>query len=786
MDREKGQADSERLRGPMVAGDREVFEKAMRAATGVAWEGDWLEAISAYERALEEFPESVPALSGLGMAYRSVGRPGKALEIYRRASEIEPEDPVLLQQLAKALEEVGHKKEAARAFLACGRQYIEQQRAPQLAAGCWEAAADLDPSCVDVRVALLKQYQREGRTGKAVGECLALAGLYRDRQRPDYAIRLCEHAQRLAPDNPDVSSMLDELRQDGEMRAGADAGTRSASEAAVEPELAEVVGLDFEAAEAYEQREEKGSPAEVTRRKALSELAESIFREQEPFGMGAGGRGRRTVDALISEAIDLQARGKAAEAVTAYEKVIEAGGDCAAVQFSLGYLYQELRRFDDAVAEFKRAAAHSDYRLGSYFALGECYRARGRVNEALEHFIEVLKTIDVANAREEHTDDLLSLYEHLSDGYLVEGHRSQALDFVNSLVSLLKDEDWEDRVRAARQILDTLAGQGTGVSLAEALTVPHWERTLESIATSREYVRRGLYYSAMEECHYALESTPTCLPVHRQLADVCLAMGDVEEAVNKFVVIGDTYRTRGLPRQAVAMYERALDLAPMDAGVRAKVIDLLVSDGNIDDALREYLMLADSHYRLAQMGLAREAYEEALRLAHRSDEARDWTVRILHRIADIDTQRVDWRRAVSVYERIRDEAPGDERARRSLTELYHRLNRPERAIQELDGLLQLYRERGRAERMFSVLSDLVERWPDSIPLRGRVAEVHLDVGDTEVAVEHMERLAHLQLDAGQREEAKATIRAIIALNPPGVDGYQDLLETMGTTGQAGA
>jgi tetratricopeptide (TPR) repeat protein len=765
-----------------VAGNRKVFKRAMQAATDAAWDGKWSDAIEAYKGALGEFPDNVDALTGLGMAYASIDQPKDALDAYRRASELESDDPVLLERVGQALEQLGRRKEAAKAFLACGKQYMDQQQAPRLAAECWEAAVRLDPTCVGTRVALLKYYQRQGRIGEAVDQCLSLAETYRDQERLDHAMRICQHAVKLSPRSSKALAMLDELRYGGQGEGESQPQWDSESEVATEPGLPEAAILEFEASDTSEPAEQKGSPVELTRRRALSDLAESVFEEQEATATRAEVLSKGTIDALISKAIDFQTRGKAEEAIAAYEEVIASGADRPAVHFNLGLLYHDRLRFDEAVAEFQRAISHPDYRLGSHFALGECYRARGRIDEALEHFIEVLKIVDLATVERQHADDLINLYEHLTDGYLVKGDEAQALEFANSLVTFLNEQGWEDKVRVARQRLDVLTRDGPVVSLAEVLTVADSERILESIAMSQEYVRRGLFYTAMEECHFALESTPEYLPIHRQLAEVSLAMGKTEEAVEKFVVIGDAYQARGAARQASAMYERALKLAPMDTGVRTKLIHLLISHGEIDQALSHYLILADSHYHLAQMRQAREIYQEALRLAPRGDDERDWTVRILHRIGDIDMQQVSWRRAVSVYERIRELAPADERARVSLMELYYRLDEPEKAVQELDRLLEVYRDEGGSERMFAVLDDLIERWPDKISLRARAAQVHLDAGSIEEALEHLDRLGDLQLDAGRTEEAKATLRAIIALNPPDADEYQVLLDRIETGG----
>jgi tetratricopeptide (TPR) repeat protein len=756
----------------------------MRAAANVAWEGDWEQAIEAYERALTEFPENVDALAGLGMAYASAGRAEDALDVYQRASDLAPEDPVLMEQVGKALERLGRKERACHAYLTCARQYSKQEQRSHLAVACWENAARLKPNSVEAHASLLKHYQQQGQIRAAVDECLTLARVYRDQGRTDYGIRVCQHALKLSPRNAQALALLDKLRYGEQPPEGQDEeeglpAPETGQRPAEDVELPDAETLEFTTSPADEAAEQKGSPVESTRRKALTDLAESVFEEEEPAATKAERLSKEAIDALISRAIDFQTRGDIEEAIAAYQKALEAGPERPAIHFNLGLLYQENLRFEDAIAQFERAVSHPDYKLGSHFALGECYRARGRINEAVEHFIEVLKIVDLATVEREHADDLINLYEHLTDGYLAKGDHDQALEFANSLVTFLNEQGWEDKVMLARQRLDTLTQEGPVVTLAEALTVPDSERILGSIAMSQEYVKRDMHYAAMEECYLALESAFNYLPIHRQLAEVSLAMGKVDEAVKKLVAIADTYEVRGTARQAAAMYRRALTLAPMDTAVRTKLIDLLISHGEIDQALSNYLILADSFYHLAQMDQALEVYQEALRLAPRVDQERDWTVRILHKIGDIAMQRVDWKRAISVYERIRNVAPSDERARLTLMELYYRLDQPRKAVQELDDLLESYEAEERLERVFAVLNDVVDRWPEAVPLRARLAQAHLDAGHTEEALDHLDKLGDLQLNAGREAQARATIRAIIALQPPNVGEYKLLLEQIG-------
>lgn len=766
-----------------MAGNRKAFKEAMQAGANATLKQDWSEAAAAYQRALAEFPHDVGALTGLGSAHSSMGQFEDALDAYQQASALSPDDHALRERIGETHEKLGQGKEAAEAYVAAAERYNSQGNT-RLALELWRDAIHAWPDCLPAHVQLLQHYQRQHQVNEATEECLILARIYQKQGQTDYAIQVCEYALQLAPHNPQVMTLLDSLRYTSQPVAAPEETNLPSQDvdtlaAMLEKPLSSAM-LDFDIALESEAHEERGSPIELARHKALTDLAESFFEEETTAAPAVPPKLSKTeIDALIGRAIELQTQGKVEETIDVYERVIQAGVDRPAVHFNLGLLYQDKLRFDAAISQFERTVSYPDYTLGSHFALGECYRAKGRVDEALEHFIVGLKIVDLATVQREHADDLIQLYEHLADGYIAKGDRDKALQFTNSLVTFLSEQGWEDKVTQARQRLNTLTEEGPILSLAEMLTVPRSDDILKSLALSQEYTKRGMFYAALEECYYALDYAPSYMPIHRQLAQIMLAMGKEEAAASKLTVIADTYLAQDNVSQAIAMYRRILKLTPMNTAVQAKLIDIFISRGEIDDALTHYLNLADCYYQLAQMNLARETYQEALRLAPRGTATRRWEVRILHKIGDIDMQRVDWRRATEVYEQIRKLAPDDERARLTLMELHYRLNRPELAIAELDGLLKIYHEEGKKQRIFTILEDTVRERPDSIPLRTRLAQAHLDSGNVEQALEHLDRLGDLQMEAGQHEDAKATIKAIIMLRPPNVEAYQHLLDQLG-------
>jgi tetratricopeptide (TPR) repeat protein len=395
-----------------MAGNRKAFEKAMQAAVSAAWDQKWDKAIANYQRALSEFPRDASALLGLGMAYSGAGQLEAALDAYQRASDLAPDDPALLERIGQTREQLSQRKEAAEAYLASAERYLSQRQTTHLALDRWQDAARVWPDSLQAHTQLLRYYQAHGQARDAVGECLALVRIYEAQGKMNHAIRVCEHALKLSPRDPEVLTVLNSLRY-GEQAAvepEAEIPSEETEPLAAIEEPSGPVTPDLQAAPETEAIEERGSPIDITRQKALSDLAESFFEEDVVTALAVTPRlSKAEIDTLIGRAIDFQTRGKIEEAIDAYERVIAAGVDQPAVHFNLGLLYQEKLRFDAAISQFERTVSHPEYTLGSHFAMGECYRARGRIDEALEHFIEVLKIVDLATVQRAQADDLNSL-----------------------------------------------------------------------------------------------------------------------------------------------------------------------------------------------------------------------------------------------------------------------------------------------------------------------------------------------------------------------------------------
>jgi tetratricopeptide (TPR) repeat protein len=776
-----------------VANDRAHYDAALSKAHDYGWEQEWQAAIREFQVAAAEFPQEPAPYSGLGEAYAQLDQLQKALDNYKLAARYSKGDIIYLSKVSELQERLGQHKQASQTYVAIGEVQWRRQLANDAVAN-WQRAARLDPDSLAANQKLAAVYQRQGQPAEAIDAYLAMARILQGEGRNEQALQACRAALQLNPRHADVLTAI-ELLQHGE-RLGSDAATPAAPGYTTEPPgvagaSEPLVSADLAASSLSgpfgeselswdEGKEESSSPVQDARRLALEQLAEELFEDEdvEAASPGRAGLSKHERDALISQALDFQTRNLVHEAIGCYEQIVAAGSGSTAVHFNLGLLYQNKLRFEDAIRQFEIAVKDNEYRLASLFALGESYRGRGRIDKALEHFIQVLKIVDLATVQHEQADRLIELYENLADSLLTKGDSERATAFANGLVDFLGRKGWEDKVKDARARLDALSG-GRTMILGDMLTAGS-EQVLESLYLSQEYNRRGLYNSAIEEVFRVIQLSPDYLPAHLQLADLLNRQGRLEAAAQKYVTIGDTYRARSDLNGSIYAYERVAELSPLDVSIKVRLIELLKRHGRIDDALNHYLGMGETYFQLAQVDKARETYQEALKLAPRGSADRGWRARLLKLIADIDMQRFEWKRALSAYVELRKENPQEERVAITLIDLFFKVGQPDSALRELDRYLIQLVKSGRSAKVVGIMEDMVGQRSSDVGLVDRLARLYKQQKRDQDAIALLDRLGEAQLESGEKAQAMETINKILSLNPPNAASYQQLIKELKT------
>ncbi len=208
------------------------------------------------------------------------------------------------------------------------------------------------------------------------------------------------------------------------------------------------------------------------------------------------------------------------------------------------------------------------------------------------------------------------------------------------------------------------------------------------------------------------------------------------------------------------------------------MIDLLVAQDKTEDALQEYMSLADMYYRLAELDKARQTYLNALNVAKRSKDNRTWGVELLLKVADIDMQRINLRQALRVYEQVRIIQPGNLAARTQIVNLNFRLGADVAAMKELDEYLTFLENAGRRKDAIQFVTDLQVDHSNRIDLRRRLADLYLHNNQVSEAITQLDTAADALLSAGKHYEAINLLETIISLNPPNAAEYKTALESL--------
>lgn len=751
-----------------MANNRALFEDALARGHSYIWEQSWDDAIAAFQQAIAEISDESAAYAGLGMAYLEQNKLQDALENYKLAARYSRGDIIHLRQVADVQERLGQLSEAGKTYNSIGEIELSKRRLKE-AMNNWQLAVRLEPNLLSPHKRLASVYSREGASRNAIREYLAIARILSAQGEKNKALKAAELALKLDPRNTEILTAIEMIKQGESMLDSNDIPSQSSDAISeVSQQMASALkqkGLSGDGA-----NRETVSPVQDARRLALEQLAEEIFSDsQDDVKMLQ----RAT---LLSEALEKQRRNMSNEAISAYEQAISAGVDHPAAHFNLGLLYQNNLRFDDAIREFERSVEEHEFRLASHFALGESYRAKGLTDKAIEHFINVLKIVDLGTVQHTHADRLIELYENLADSLITKGEREQATGFANALVEFLSQKGWEDKAKEARGRLDAMSESGVMI-LGDVLTAGS-SQVLESLYLAQEYTKRAMYDTAIEEIYLAIQFSPDYLPAHLQLAETLGKQGRTEASSLKYTTIADTFKVRGDVNGAVIAYEKVIELSPLDVAVKVKLIDMLKRHGQIDRAIKHYMSMGEAHFQLAQVDSARDAYQEGLRLAPRTAKQEEWETKLLTRIAEIDMQRFNWRQALNAYKKLRQLMPEDERSAITLVDLYYKVGQPNNAVVELDRYLKQLVRSGRSAKVGGILEDMVSRRPADAQLVERLSRLYIQQKKIAEAVEILDKLGEAQLDAGETKGAAETIEKILALKPPNASNYRQLLSQL--------
>ncbi len=759
----------------------------MNEGHSAAWDQDWKKAATAYRKALLEIPDQPKALNSLGLALYQLGEFDEAFQTYQRVTQLSPDDPVPFEKAAQISERLGDLEAAVGLSMKAAERFFNQHEVDK-ALENWVRVTTLQPDHLFAHSRLAVVYERLGRLQQAVPEYLALASILQRSSNAEKAQELVVKCLQLMPESPEArqAQML--------FKSGQLLPKPIRPRGATGPIIMAKVKLEM-----TQPRQHDASgmdPVAEARQKSLTKLAEVLFDYTDESSSAQARRGlsaimkgtgqlslqqseQTKVVLHLGQAIDAQTKKQDSLAAEELEHALEAGFTHPALYFNLGYLRARSDRLESAVRHLTRSVKHNDYALGSRLLMGDILFKKGDVREAASEYLEALKLADLMMVSAEESDALSQLYEPL-----LESQKNQNDDMANrrlceNVTKMLMRVDWRDQIHRTREQMRKTQEGSTPVPMAEVILQAQSSGVVESINRIHQLVRMGSLRAAMDEAYDALQHAPTYLPLHTLIGELLIQDGRSQDAIAKFSVVAHAYSVRGEVVQATKLLRRVIQIAPMDLSARTRLIDQLIARGQVDEAVNEYLELAEIYYRLAELAMARKTYTTALHLIQQSNADRKWSVHILQRMADIDMQHLDLKQAVRVFEQIRTLRPDDQGARRQLIELYMRLGQQPQAMAELEGFIAYLDSNSKAEDVLPFLGELIKEHQDLPVFRLKLAEQFHRLGRTDEAISQLDELGEILLTAGKKKEAAEVINQILSMNPSNAEDYRQLLAQIG-------
>ena len=307
--------------------------------------------------------------------------------------------------------------------------------------------------------------------------------------------------------------------------------------------------------------------------------------------------------------------GKDTETLAAYQRAVELAPDDYYPRFALGQMYATLRRHEDAIRELTKAAELSEQTqaaapeelMAIYKALGRAYFNRDRVDEAISAWTKISE-LDPGN--------IFSRIE-LADLFREQQLYDQAVTQHQAIIAL-KTEDPYRICLSHREIGNIHEEKGDYEAAIQS-----YEAALELTAPGN-WLRKDLQHRIIGI--HAADGNWEGLIAHYN--------GKLQQTSNDPELIGllaSVYIENQQLDEGIAAYQKALELAPTDAGLRLNLITALRNAEKYEEAAAAYESLSEQ--QPDDFGIYRELGELYLQLDS-EDKARATYQRMLNRDPD--------------------------------------------------------------------------------------------------------------------------------------------------------
>lgn len=766
------------------------LQNLLSKGNSAAWDKNWNDAAVYYQQALDIDPNNFKALTNIGLAYYEMREYREALEAYRRAVELDVDDPAPYEKMFLIYKDIDQTAEAVKVALQAAESHLTNEDI-QKAIENWKRVLEMDIHNIKAHARLGMVYERLGKKKLAVSEYINTASLLQMSGNSEKAAESIDRALKCSPENI-IALRAKEILHQGRQLPLPEPIVKE-PELEIIPEAPRLQPPEQEAPTVYD------DPIAEAVEKSLVILAEALFEEEIPVESGKPAGGRDLDSALswnaeendgfedevddasmlkihVSQTIEAYSSGNEKDAADHLKSAVDAGYTNPAAFFLLGYLFSNLGRMESAVRALNRSVSNEKFALASRLLLANYFASMDQWVDASREYLEALRIADTSLAEKQDVEDLVHLYEVMIDDLEQQEGDDAYIEMSNHIKDMLLRPDWKDILGDLRS--KEKSEDGFLLPQLDALLDDRRSQIMGVHRTIMELGQEGHYGAAMEMAFFALRNAPTFLPLHVTIGDLLMQEGKMSGAVTKYLAVADVYTVQGKTERALVMLNKVVELQPMNIEIRQRRIDLLEEYGQEEEAIQEYINLADVFFSLAELDSARSSYVKALAISKSLADNGRSRLRLLQRLADLDIQRLDWESAISTYEEICELAPRNQAGSIAIVDLNYRLGKYPAAEKEIERFVVQLDPATEGEAIHNYLTNLKQELPREAYVIRKLVDFYKNLGRKEHAIAELDGLGELLLDTGRRDDALAVVQEIIDLGPPNVEAYQKLLDQL--------
>ena len=276
------------------------------------------------------------------------------------------------------------------------------------------------------------------------------------------------------------------------------------------------------------------------------------------------------------------------------------------------------------------------------------------------------------------------------------------------------------------------------------------DEAIKKYAQIADYYRQdGFNVRAIATHKMILRLDPQNETAMRNLAELQVIQGLLMEAKAQYQALVELYAKSGHKRQATEVFKKLAEIDPSDLKVRYKFAEFLEREGKVEEAVAEYVGIADEFINKGLVAEAIQIMEKGLRIDNASRLLRT-------KLAQAAILQGHHDKAIQLLEEVREQHPRD--------------------VELLSRLGEAYMGAGRAAEAETLFGRLAELEPDNPDHASRLAELAIGQGNCDRALEILVPAVDNLVARKEGEKAVAHLQKILNRDPHHIKTLLKLVE----------